>query len=76
MKIIVVILLTVLLSGCGYTKLTYHPDGRIEWESKTLWKDVKDVDVVWDEKHVKLGASEGNGREEMIACLLAPQLCQ
>jgi hypothetical protein len=76
MKLLLVILFVLLLTSCGYTKFTYYPDGRIEWTSNTLWKDVKDVDVAWDGKIIKLGSSEGNGREEVIACLLAPQLCQ
>lgn len=70
----------LLCTSCGYTKMTYHTDGTVEWQSRTLWKDVKDADIrwtgTWGELDANLGSSEGNGREEIIACLLAPQLCQ
>lgn len=69
-------LLLTLTTGCATTKMEYVPGGQVSWSSKTLWKDIQEVDVEWGEMSATLGSSTGNGREEVIACLLAPQLCQ
>lgn len=76
MRILIMLMVILLMTGCGFTKMTYEEDGGVSWESRTLWKDVKDADIEWGDLHAKLGVSEGNGREEMIACMIAPQLCK
>jgi hypothetical protein len=78
MKVLLIVLvaLSLLCTGCATTELSYEPGGSVAWKSKTLWKDVKDAEVVWGDMTATLGSSMGNGKEEMIACMLAPQLCQ
>ena len=75
-KLLIALIAVILLTGCGMTKMTVQSDGSCEISTNTLWKDVAGGKILCGNLEAELGSSVGNGREEAIACLLAPHLCQ
>lgn len=74
MKALLIVICALALAGCATTDLSYSPDGTVSWSSKTLWKDISDVAVEWNEFNATMGGSKGTGNEALIACIIAPQL--
>lgn len=70
------VFLALLLSGCATTEMVHKNEQgfSVEWKSRTLWKDVKDAEVVWGDFGATIGSSSGSGNEILLACLIAPQL--
>lgn len=62
------------LAGCASVSVEYS-DGTFRGESKTLFKDVENFEAQWGDVDVSLGKSDGPD-PRIIACALAPELCQ
>lgn len=67
-----------LLAGCATTSLEYSaPDGSgVNVQTRTLFKDINDASATWGDVQVQLGSSSGQVNPQVLACLLAPDLCQ
>ena len=74
---ILVGLVLMLLAGCASVNVEYEsPEGsRVAVSSTTLGKEVTDFGAVWGDVEVNLGQSK-NVDTRLIACALAPELCQ
>lgn len=70
-------LLALALAGCATTELQYTAtDGSgVRVQTRTLFKDINDAQATWGDVQVKLGSSSGAIEPTIIACMLAPELC-
>lgn len=81
---VVALFCTALLSlgGCAIVEVEKKIDGTFVWKSKTLWKDIEEVDAS-DAKaegfKFKLGRSSNSmtdAQANAIACLSNPAACK
>lgn len=73
MRKILTALVTLLITGCGSVSLK-TPDG-LEFQSKTLWKDIETVSFQGEEFVGELGTSKSaqDARAILLVCLLLPE---
>lgn len=57
MKHLVVCFLALVLAGCATTEFQ---NGDLSWKSRTLFKDINDVALEWDDVVLMLGGSATN----------------
>jgi hypothetical protein len=72
MRKILAALVMLLLAGCGSVSLK-TPDG-LEFQSRTLWKDIETVSFQGEEFVGELGTSKSaeDARAILVVCLLLP----
>jgi hypothetical protein len=72
MKKSMLLLLVLFLAGCGSVSLK-TPDG-LEFQSRTLWKDIESVSFQGEEFVGELGTSKSaqDARAILLVCLLIP----
>ena len=81
MKILTALLI-ILLSGCTTTRVNVVDKNGVSWDiSYTAWgrKDIQDVHAAVGNVTFDLGSSSQDTptiNNEVVACMLAPQLCK
>ena len=77
MRILVLLLLALLLTGCA--KVTVKKQAE-DWDItyQVLWRQIEDLSAEVGDVDFKLGraSSEVKPDNTMVACLLAPHLCE
>lgn len=78
MKGLIILLLIVILSGCGKVKMTKTGED-ITWESTTWFKDLDAVEAGSDGFDFNMGSSKSAMTQEQaqaLACLRNPEACK
>lgn len=69
-----ILVVTSVITGCASVSVEYS-EGTFRGESRTLFKDVEAFEAQWGDVDVSLGKSSGPD-PRLIACAIAPELCQ
>lgn len=74
MKALITAIAILMLTGCATTEMTKTPDGNMNWKSRTLWKDISDIDAEADGIRFRMGnsVSADDARVLLALCLLVP----
>lgn len=72
-KATIAAVITSVITGCASVSVEYS-EGTFKGESRTLFKDVEQFEATWGDVDVSLGKSSADNR--LIACAIAPELCQ
>jgi hypothetical protein len=73
--VFILLIVAVMLAGCGSVKVKQSPDGTFEFSSKTLWKDIESAEFESGDFDGSLGSSTSadDARSLAALCILFPQ---
>lgn len=68
------VIVAILSTGCATTEMSKTPNGDMTWKSRTLWKDISDIDAEADGIRFRMGnsVSADDARMLLALCLVVP----